>query len=251
MRLRISVCCLLLLSLLSCVKENRSSCPCILDVTVSGGVETLVTLSLWDSGLRQSDTIDIAGGECRHECEISRGHFIMTASSGIRHTPDSRGNLLLGEGEEMDELYSYSGNLDADAEVTSSSVLLHKQFATIEISVLCTDISSLPDGIVLTGDCAGVNLVSLSPVKGTFVRRLYPVLGEYCRVSVPRQCDESLLLSIPDFGDIHLGQLIAETGYDWTAEDLEDISIEIDLVECRISIGIGDWIIEKEFDVVI
>lgn len=249
MRARISVCCLLLLGLASCVKENRSFCPCILDLTVSGGVEPLVTLSLWDAGLIQSDTINMAGGQCRHECEISRGHFTMTACSGMRHIPDPQGNLRIAEGEEMDELYSYSGILEADAEQMSSSVLLHKQFATIEISVLCTDISSLPDGIILSGNCCGMNLLTLQALRGGFEKRLYPVFGEYCRVSVPRQYDESLLLSIEGFGDIHLGSLIAETGYDWQAEDLGDIFLEIDLVECTVSIGIGDWIYENKFEI--
>jgi hypothetical protein len=62
---------------------------------------------------------------------------------------------------------------------------------------------------------------------------------------VPRQKDDSLELMIYSEGkkivSFALGKYIADMGYDWTAEDLEDIKIEIDLVNKRIHLDSDLW----------
>ena len=102
-----------------------------------------------------------------------------------------------------------------------------------------------------------------------------PVLGEFryapmqkngvYQVRVPRQVDNSLelvMLEIPDqvgydgeempgqAGDdgertvvdrLPLGEYIARSGYDWTAEDLADVNVALDLEMQQVMITVSGW----------
>lgn len=237
--------------LVSCtVKENRMACPCALDVTVHGGNDATVTLSMWNPSLQHSCTIS-AEGKDRYLLDIPRGYFEVSACTGLNHNLPADGKLVLAEGEQMDELFVGREKLEAVRDSVACDISVHKQYALINIKVVCMSESSLPDPVTLHGNVCGLDLLSLEPVEGGFEVQMHPIFREYCRVCVPRQLDNSLTMNIEGFGTVPLGEYIAMMGYDWKAEDLDDLEVVVDMLETRVDIRISGWDEGRSFDWII
>ena len=123
---------------------------------------------------------------------------------------------------------------------------------------------SSPYHIEVWGNVAGVSAWDLMPVQGEFRYAPMQKNGVY-QVKVPRQVDNSLelvMLEIPDqvgydgeempgqAGDdgertvvdrLPLGEYIARSGYDWTAEDLADVNVALDLEMQQVMITVSGW----------
>jgi hypothetical protein len=65
------------------------------------------------------------------------------------------------------------------------------------------------------------------------------------QVRVPRQEDNSLEMVMLDDDDIvdrlPLGEYIARSGYDWTAENLADVNVALDLEMQQVMISVSGW----------
>ena len=162
-------------------------------------------------------------------------------------------------GEQMDSLYGYFRMFYTRCESVLCDVELHKEFCTVSFT-LGEDGYTSPYDIEVWGNVAGVSAWDLIPVQGEF--RYAPILknGVY-QVRVPRQVDNSLelvMLEIPDqvgydgerAGDdgervvvdrLPLGEYIARSGYDWTAEDLADVNVALDLEMQQVMITVSGW----------
>ena len=165
-------------------------------------------------------------------------------------------------GEQMDSLYGFFKMYHTRCESVLCDVELHKEFCTVSFT-LGEDGYSSPYRIEVWGNVAGVSAWDLIPVKGDF--RYAPVQknGVY-QVRVPRQEDNSLelvMVEMPDqvghdgrspvgAGDdgertvvdrLPLGEYIARSGYDWTAEDLADVNVALDLEMQQVMITVSGW----------
>lgn len=165
-------------------------------------------------------------------------------------------------GEQMDSLYGFFNMYHTRCESVLCDVELHKEFCTVSFTLGEEGYSS-PYDIEVWGNVAGVSAWDLIPVQGDF--RYAPVQknGVY-QVRVPRQEDNSLelvMLEMPDqaghdgrppvgAGDdgervvvdrLPLGEYIAMCGYDWTAENLEDVHIALDLENQQVMITVSGW----------
>ena len=166
-------------------------------------------------------------------------------------------------GEQMDSLYGFFKMYHTRCESVLCDVELHKEFCTVSFTLGEEGYSS-PYRIEVWGNVAGVSAWDLMPVQGEF--RYAPILknGVY-QVRVPRQVDNSLelvMLEIPDqvgydgeempgqAGDdgertvvdrLPLGEYIARSGYDWTAEDLADVNVALDLEMQQVMITVSGW----------
>lgn len=230
------------LSMLSCsVKENRMECPCLLDITLAGGTDSKTVVGVWRGSLVNSCSIGSYSRSKRYGMDIPRGHFTMSACSGLRHKLPRDGNLMLEKGEEMDELYAGISQLEAFADTVYGSVSMHRQFAFVNVRVLCLSVEQMPQDIIMKGCTGGLDLRTLAPLRGEYEVTLHPIFGEFCRASVPRQLDNSLKMAIDGVGEIPIGEYIADSGYDWTAEDLADIELVIDFVECKVTLRVAGW----------
>ena len=176
-------------------------------------------------------------------------------------------------GEQMDSLYGFFKMYHTRCESVLCDVELHKEFCTVSFT-LGEDGYTSPYRIEVWGNVAGVSAWDLMPLEGDF--RYAPIQknGVY-QVRVPRQVDNSLelvMLEIPDqvgydgeeipgqvghdgrspvgAGDdgervvvdrLPLGEYIARSGYDWTAEDLADVHIALDMKKQQVMITVSDW----------
>ena len=166
-------------------------------------------------------------------------------------------------GEQMDSLYGFFKMYHTRCESVLCDVELHKEFCTVSFT-LGEDGYTSPYHIEVWGNVAGVSAWDLMPVQGEFRYAPTQKNGVY-QVRVPRQVDNSLelvMLEIPDqvgydgeempgqAGDdgertvvdrLPLGEYIARSGYDWTAENLADVNVALDLEMQQVMITVSGW----------
>ena len=165
-------------------------------------------------------------------------------------------------GEQMDSLYGFFKMYHTRCESVLCDVDLHKEFCTVSFT-LGEDGYSSPYRIEVWGYVAGVSAWDLMPVLGEFRYAPMQENGVY-QVRVPRQVDNSLALVMVEMPDkighdgrspvgagddgervvvdrLPLGEYIARSGYDWTAEDLADINVALDLEMQQVMITVSGW----------
>ena len=179
-------------------------------------------------------------------------HDGKSAGYDEKATDDDGDEIRIPVGEQMDSLYGFSKMYHTRCESVKCDVELHKEFCTVSFTLVDEGYSS-PYEIEVWGNVAGVSAWDLMPVKGDF--RYAPVQknGVY-QVRVPRQEDNSLelvMLEMPNpvehdgekvvVDRLPLGEYIARSGYDWTAEDLADVNIALDLEMHQVMITVSGW----------
>ena len=259
-----------MLFLSSCsIKEDRDGCPCWMTVDLSDVAESRwkslevqsniehrdVTKSLKSrSNVAENILLRLRGNSDEDaveyeyqmteavradagtlEYEVPRGSVGVSAVNPVR--------LTIPVGEQMDSLYGFFKMYHTRCESVLCDVDLHKEFCTVSFT-LGKDGYTSPYDIEVWGNVAGVSVWDLMPVQGDF--RYAPVQknGVY-QVRVPRQEDNSLELVMLEDSEIvdrlPLGEYIARSGYDWTAEDLADVNVALDLEMQQVMITVSGW----------
>ena len=269
-----------MLFLSSCsIKEDRDGCPCWMMVempdrvghdgekvgqagrfSVGAGDGESVVLRLRgnsdedavDYEYRVTEAVRVDVGAL--EYEVPRGSVGVSAVAFGNETPGRAGydgksagydgdEIRVPVGEQMDSLYGFFKMYHTRCESILCDVELHKEFCTVSFT-LGEDGYSSPYRIEVWGNVAGVSAWDLMPVQGKF--RYAPILknGVY-QVRVPRQVDNSLELVMLEDSEIvdrlPLGEYIARSGYDWTAEDLDDVNVALDLEMQQVMITVSGW----------
>lgn len=269
-----------MLFLSSCsIKEDRDGCPCWMTVEMPGqaghdgekvGHDGKSPVGAGDDGtvvlrLRGNSDEDAVDYEYQVteavrvdvgalEYEVPRGSVGVSAVAFGNEIPGRAGydgksagydgdQIRIPVGEQMDSLYGFFKMYHTRCESVLCDVELHKEFCTVSFT-LGEDGYSSPYRIEVWGNVAGVSAWDLMPVQGEF--RYAPILknGVY-QVRVPRQVDNSLeLVMLEDYEIVDrlpLGEYIARSGYDWTAEDLDDVNVALDLEMQQVMITVSGW----------
>ena len=187
------------------------------------------------------------------EYEVPRGSVGVSAVALGNEIPGQAGydgivghdgdEIRIPIGEQMDSLYGFFKMYHTRCESVLCDVDLHKEFCTVSFT-LGKDGYTSPYDIEVWGNVAGVSVWDLIPVQGDF--RYAPVQknGVY-QVRVPRQEDNSLELVMLEDSEIvdrlPLGEYIVRSGYDWTAEDLADVKVALDLEMQQVMITVSGW----------
>jgi hypothetical protein len=271
---------MLLLSSCS-VKEDRSGCPCWMTVDLSDVAESRwkspkvqscaeyqeVTKSLESRqhiaesvvlrlrGNSDEDEVDysyqvteaVRAGVGALEYEVPRGSVGVSAVAFGNEIPGQAGydgdEIRIPVGEQMDSLYGFFKMYHTRCESVLCDVKLHKEFCTVSFT-LGEDGYTSPYDIEVWGNVAGVSAWDLMPVLGVFRYAPMQKNGVY-QVRVPRQVDNSLELVMLEDSEIvdrlPLGEYIARSGYDWTAEDLADVNVVLDLEMQQVMITVSGW----------
>ena len=190
------------------------------------------------------------------EYEVPRGSVGVSAVAFSRRGTGRAGNdgdeIRVPVGEQMDSLYGFFKMYHTRCESVLCDVDLHKEFCTVSFT-LGKDGYTSPYDIEVWGNVAGVTAWDLMPVLGEFRYAPMQENGVY-QVRVPRQEDNSLelvMLEMPDQVEhdgervvvdrLRLGEYIARSGYDWTAEDLDDVNVALDLEMQQVMITVSGW----------
>lgn len=227
------------------VKEDRSCCPCYLEVDCSGLATEFVTLQSWAQREVFTDLIWAPDFGLRHEYRVPRGQIRLTAIGDTGRILIWDEAFYIREGRQMDSLFARSVLLDTRCESVREVLRLNKQFATVTLAFAGSEDGRDGYQLVFLGNVGGVDPVTLEPVQGTFRFAGQPDLAGGFSVRVPRQMDASLVAELYRDGSyvdtVPVGELIEKAGFDWAQEDLGDVRIAADLPACSFTVTVMEW----------
>lgn len=262
-----AICCLV--SCMACsVKEDRVACPCRLVLDFSGNdtvsVRSAALLVSTSEGFHLADTLSCSDFDDEYMVSVPRGEVNVLAWYGGEDCVGRDEGLRIPYGEDCPEVYMDFFNVVAEGEIVCEDVDMRKNYCKATIYVKAEEV--FPYRLVVKGEVDGYDH-SGSPSYGPFAYQLilsedisgnHDMLrlttpGMVGQVTLPRQRDESLCLEVCDGETVlkvfTLGRYISATGYDWTAENLEDLTLSLDYTHNTIGISIGEWDREHHFDI--
>ena len=229
-----------LLLLSSCsIKENRAECPCALTLELTGLPVRPVVLGVAGEGYAFTEVIH---ADTVLSVPVPKGDLAVSAVGGALAEGD--GSIRIPEGEEAPPLYLFYAEVSTEAEQVVLPVTLHKQYCTLELIFSGPSGYRPPFQVAVEGSYGGW-LPDGAPLTGSFSHRLLPGTDGRAVLRLPRQGDDSLLMHIV-FSDqivrtFALGSFIAASGYDWSAPDLEDLTLHVDISVTSVTITTELW----------
>jgi len=257
---KVIVLCLLAISLTCCsVKEDRSDCPCILTIDMTGnfarsfpqGFEA-VPLEVSCFSSKNRDTYDVLDTRvCGPIVEelVSRGEesvtgiFIPNRGNYKVHSDE----LYLNAGNQADSIYAFSAKVNSASDEAYLDPVIKKQFSTIYIE--CQSLAEAADvEWNVIGYVGGMSLKDLSPLSGRFAYRIMsPLSPGVWSFRMPRQKQADMIMNLVDadgenrIPSIEIGRLIEQTGYDFADEDMKDVHITIDIKKSTATLIVEGW----------
>ena len=255
----LGLCALLCVSSCS-VKEDRNACPCFLTLDFSKVDDVLPEpgsgvlkwnvqtpdAGLVDEGCLEASDIPPEGKEVG--VPRSEVRSVVWYVDGGVYSP-LRG-VVIPEGEQSPRIYFHRTDLDARCETLRDTVMLHKQYACVDITLY--DASPDMEYELEGGSCGFEGDGTLR--EGLFRARVESDDWGECSIRVPRQKDGTLLLNVYEYENLvrvfNVGEAILSAGYDWTAPDLEDISLEVDYASGTVRYLLSMWSDTLQFSIV-
>lgn len=238
---------LAVLLVVSCsVKEDRSECPCVLELnfkisdTLSVRYADLRIDS--DDGYIWTDTVDVMGNGGKYFLSAPRTNLHIRAWAGSGGYISDLG-LLIPFGEDCPEVYMYDSYVRTEGEYCCEKVCLRKNHCVM--TLVTEGEGELSSSLRVRGNVAGYGETG-EPLSGDFECLLDDGgLDAGYRVVLPRQMDASLMLEVYDDEGHHkafaLGQYIVSSGYDWTSPELDDITVTLDYTLTEIRLTVSGW----------
>lgn len=237
----------LALCITSCtIKEDRLPCPCLLRLDFGTAARHSLHYSVKGWGYGESlfgENIEVEDWPDGWTVRVPKGEIDYSACSALTDCAMKGNSVIVPEGKAFDRVWAGHKHLSLSDEETMDRVETHKQWAEVTVQI-----KNLPDGglnAVVTGNSIGFSLSDLSPVEGPFRTTLTDSGQGTVSFNIPRQGDSELnMVLICDGAPVktyELGKMIARSGYDWNAEDLDDIYLGIDYTKLENEILIEPW----------
>ncbi len=233
----------------SCIKEERGECPCLLSLMIDGteflNGEDSVSVKMTARNYELSEQIGTDVREVKYK--VPKSGMTISISNGIRNSVLGGDSLVIPVGFDADKFYADVAFVDISEETAVCHMKAKKQYSVIRLELLGSEDGEYPFGIKVTGQVSGWNIRSLLPIDGKFEAEASKDSEGRYHVIVPRQKDNSMIMDLTDrkAGSVEkrflLGEMIAETGFDWNKDELDDIVVYIDHVSARISVEIVPW----------
>ena len=254
---------LLLFSLLaaSCsIKEDRSSCPCILRLDfpelVSGQEQFLLSVNRGGECIISELLVPgETGGVC--ELEVPKDELFVNVWSEESFEYVADGALQIPLGDDCPAVKMFSASLDTrDCEARTLNVDMSKNYCQLSI-VFAGEGGSLGGLVSGVGGTIDGYSADGRPREGDFFH--FNTVGEgnqdAFRLMLPRQTDASLKLDIFSGSGLlksfALGNYLKASGYDWNAKDLSDATVFVDFAGTQIEISVSGWEDTHSFDIVL
>lgn len=238
------------------VKEDRVPCPAYLNVSFADR-ETIVKnvgmLGYTRSEVFRED-INVAEYNPYWVKAVRKGIITLSAYYGMDGASASGHQVTIPVGSQCDSLYAFHEDVDCTGDMAYADVTLHKQFCTVflDLNKPLTGQNSLNHyHLLVEGNTCGFDLLNFKPVEGSFRIEPRAEQGErVVRFRIPRQMDDSMKVTITYLTDdgedipmekFPLGEYIARMGYNWKAEDLQDIYVKVDIVAGFITVSVDGW----------
>ncbi len=224
---------LLVLSPGCSVKEDRGQCPAVLNILLPAGDGEVFVSMMGPEGDPVTHRAELSGEPSQVSYPVCHEGFVLVVS-----TVEWKDSLITVQaGQECPELLIHRSYVHVEGEALDVRADLMKEFCSLEVFVA----SQYPEpSLRISGAWCGQD------IEGTLVKGQFRApLASGNTIRVPRQEDTSLMLDIME-GDTVLrsfaiGEYMAEAGYDWQAESLEDISVRVDYVHNRVQLTGKAW----------
>ena len=248
-----------LISAAACsIKEDRSPCPCWLDIDItscSGHTEE-VTVAGWSQDNLFCEKVAVADYPDAYEATVSRGMVTSTAFCGLDNSTLEGSRIIIPEGSQSDPIRAHSVLVDCTGESARDRVELYRQYATVHLSMKGGDDSSGQYDARVIGDICGIDIVDLSPVAGSFTHLPEKDSDGTWIFRLPRQNEDTRIRAelIRDgvvVDELPLHEWIRQTGYSWLERDLKDIYIGVDYGQGKIAITIQGWAEGETLDIIL
>lgn len=230
------------------IKEDRTPCPCWLDIDITSCAEHTneVTLAGYNGSRLFSETVTVADYPITYEAVVTKGMVTCTAFTGLKESRIEGSKILIPEGSESDQLRVHSVLVDCTGESATDKVELHRQYATVHLSMKGEDAEVNPYDLRIIGDVCGIDIISLSPVSGAFQFSPKKDSDGTWIFRLPRQNEDTsiraeMLLDGAVVDLLPLHKWIRQTGYSWIERDLKEIYIGVDFCQCSVSVTIQGW----------
>ena len=244
------------------VKEDRVPCPCYLNVSLAEGQDLpdsldVVDLLGWDDSEMFRAGVEAYKFDPYWVRGVHKGTFLLSAYRGVKNVKDAGHFVTITPGNQSDSLYAYHTEVDATGDMAYAEVMFRKQFCTVHLDILRSASEMKNFRFLVEGNTCGFDVLNFEAVPGSF--RCEPQAAKGARVvdfRIPRQVDDSMTVTLwlvrddglyDNLGTFPLGEYIVRTGYSWTAEELQDIYIVIDLVLGMVTINVEGWEHGKTF----
>ena len=237
------------------VKEDRTICPCRLELDFTRIDTTMIRSAdveiYTEDSLLFKDHLEVVIFDEEYAVSVPPHQLQLCVWSG-REGYESDDGLKIPYGEESPEVYIHSSLLDADCEQLEEIVKMRKSYCRLTMIMKGEEIT--PISVSLTGNVDGYAYNGL-PSQGGFRCSTKVKSDGLCSMVLPRQTDNTLMMELDDGTGVlkrfPIGEYIAESGYDWMAEDLDDLTVELDFAVTRLTLVIQGWEKEHKFEVVI
>ena len=240
------------------VKEDRTGCPCWLELDISGCTQaedvTIGTISGETAFMEKVRPQDCSGIYAK---EVKKG-MLSLYSFSVAGDMSCKGKILtIPAGKDCAAIWAMKDNFPCEQETISRKLKLHKQFTDVKITFRGSEDQSLSSEIgdvtvkngykyVVESDINGIDMEELTPYPGIFMKELIFDDWHSSSVRLPRhKVDSNLKIRVYEHGNevevLPLDNWIRKTGFDWTAEDLGDVEVGIDYAKSQIEITVNDW----------
>lgn len=249
--MRITVVFMLALLAVACsVKENRMECPCrlILDFrdVDTALCESLNLLAVHDGEVLFIDEILADRFAEEYVRDVPHGRVRVNVWAGDGDRIEQGQGIVIPYGCECPPVYMHSFIADTDGESWREKVCLRKNHC--RLTVMMEGVEVIPYSLTFKGNVNGYRLDG-QPSSGDFSCVAYPAGACDSQALLPRQMDSSLMLEVDDGTSViktfAIGEHIEASGYDWTAVDLDDMTIILDYYVTHVKITIREW--DREF----
>ncbi len=236
------------------VKEDRNLCPCRLildfsevDTSVVKSANVILTA---DNGFSFASKINAEDFQMLETIDVPRSDvnlMIWGEAEGLLN----EGTITIPLGKDCPPLYNHLTIIDARRESFREIVSFKKNHCRMTIDFRIGDI--LLEDASLFGNVNGYTYDG-KPILGEFRCGLRKDSGKSV-VNIPRQIDNSLVMTIQDNSNVlkhlALGEYIVASGYDWQAQELADVHVQVDLFTSNVLISIQNWGESHAFEITI
>lgn len=235
------------------VKEDRGPCPCFLELDInaadgapSGSADILI---FSEDGFMLRDTLDFWKDEGLYSVSVPRGGLhVRVWSGGGRYV--SENGLHIPSGQGCPRIFMHDSDVLAEGEYVREEVYMRKNHCVL--TLVCEGEGGSFSDMVLKGNVAGYDEFG-EPLPGYFEFALDEESEAGYEAVLPRQTDDSLMLDLEDSKgnqiSFSLGRYIAASGYDWSAPDLDDVTVTLDYALTEIRLNIDGWESEYRYDI--
>ena len=242
------------------IKEDRAGCACllVLDMTSCSDAPDNVRIDLRTA----DETIErdfIPGQDSPfYEYPVTKGLCSLSAFLCPRELSPGTDRIIVEPGENCPELFASSSVFEVSGETAEHKVVLHKQFAVVTVDLEESHWNASACEIAVKGDIKGISLTDLNPIEWQFYYEVPSDAQGNRTFRLPRQTEGSsatltLELRAPGWSPqvFELGEYLAQAGYDWQSEDLQDVVVKLRNSEIVIETNSADWTIHSTEIIVI